>query len=74
MNLRIPEKIQLIGYDGIRMTEWTTPTITTIAQQITQIGQRAVRCLWKQMQNEDTLERHQLVAPILIKRNSTKGE
>lgn len=74
MNLRIPEDIQLIGYDGIRMTEWTTPTITTIAQQITQIGQRAVRCLWKQMQNEDTLERHQLVAPILIKRNSTKGE
>lgn len=74
MNLRIPEDIQLIGYDGIRMTEWTTPTITTIAQQITQIGQRAVRCLWKQMQNEDILERHQLVAPILIKRNSTKGE
>lgn len=74
MNLRIPEDIQLIGYDGIRMTEWTTPTITTVAQQITQIGQRAVRCLWKQMQNEDILERHQLVAPILIKRNSTKGE
>lgn len=74
MNLRIPEKIQLIGYDGIRMTEWTTPTITTIAQQIAQNGQRAVRCLWKQMQNEDILERHQLIVLILIKRNSTKGE
>ncbi len=74
MNLRIPEKIQFIGYDGIRMTEWTTPTITTIAQQIAQNGQRAVRCLWKQMQNEDILERHQLIVLILIKRNSTKGE
>lgn len=64
----------MIGYDGIRMTEWTTPIITTIAQQIAQNGKRAVRCLWKQMQNENILERHQLVAPILIKRNSTKGE
>lgn len=74
LNLSIPEDIQLIGYDGIRMTEWTTPTITTVAQQITQIGQRAVHCLWKQMQNESIPEYQQLVAPILIKRNSTKGE
>lgn len=74
LQLRIPEDIQLIGYDGIRMTEWTTPTITTIAQQIEQIGQQAVHCLWKQMQNEDIQGNQQLVAPILIKRQSTKGE
>lgn len=43
IGLRVPEDLQLIGYDGISLSEMSTPALTTIVQPIAKIGRLAVR-------------------------------
>lgn len=43
--LRVPEDIQVIGFDNITLSSLFTPEITTIAQPIQEMGQTAVRML-----------------------------
>lgn len=42
---RVPQDIQLIGFDNIILSSLFTPELTTIAQPIGQMGQEAVRML-----------------------------
>ena len=39
--LRIPEDISVAGYDGIRIARHIEPTLTTLAQNTKELGQKA---------------------------------
>lgn len=41
--IRVPDDLQVIGYDGIALSEMATPSLTTIVQPVAKIGRLAVR-------------------------------
>lgn len=70
MNIQIPEKLKIIGFDNIKVSEFTTPTITTVRQPIDLIGKSAIENLIAQIHKEEvSLE---TILPVeLIERRST---
>lgn len=43
--LKIPEDVSVIGFDGIRIGQYTNPTLTTLRQPTEQIAREAVRLM-----------------------------
>ncbi len=43
--IKVPEDVQIVGYDNIELSELITPELTTIAQPIEQIGRMAAELI-----------------------------
>ncbi len=71
LGLEIGRQISITGFDDIRMASSTTPPLTTVHQQIYQLGQNAVEMLVTLMNGEPLPERHVRLATELIVRQST---
>ncbi len=72
LNYKIPDDVQVIGFDNIELASVTIPTLTTIAQPIKDFGVAAVKTLMKLMKKEKPDHFHQILPVHLIERNSTK--
>ncbi len=46
--ISIPDDLQIIGFDGISLTEMMYPSITTVAQPIYEMGKIATELLLEQ--------------------------
>ena len=68
--IRVPEDIQLIGFDNISLSSLFTPEITTIAQPIKRMGQDAVRMLTEYVAGAQ-INRNKVFDVKLIKRDTT---
>ncbi len=51
--IKVPEQIQLVGFDNINLTELLSPEITTIAQPIEEIGVKAAELIINYSTGED---------------------
>lgn len=71
MNLKVPEDFQLVGYDNNELSEFTTPTLSTIDQQPELIGKTAAKRLLEMINGKKTTE-NSLINIKAIKRESTK--
>lgn len=69
--LRIPDDISVMGYDGIPLSGYVMPTLTTISQSIKEMGQRAVQILLNHVQNPDAPPDKAVLPTKLIIREST---
>lgn len=67
---RIPEDIQLIGFDNINLSRLFTPEITTIEQPITRMGQEAVKVLIAYIEGRE-FKRQNVFPVTLIPRETT---
>ena len=47
--LRVPEDISVIGIDGLRLSEYTVPTLTTMVQPTEELGTAAVELLMEML-------------------------
>lgn len=72
LGLSVPDDIQIVGYDGISLSEMVTPSLTTVAQNIYQLGETAVNMLLNIIDGKDLDKKHAVIAPSLIIRDSTK--
>ena len=68
--MRVPEDMQLIGFDNISLSSLFTPEITTIAQPIKRMGQEAVRMLTEYVAGAQ-INRNKVFDVKLIKRDTT---
>ena len=68
-NIRVPEDIQLIGYDNIALAHLMTPELTTVGQPIKKMGIKAVNML---LQKETQSYKEYIFSPELIVRETTK--
>lgn len=68
---KIPEDIQIIGFDNIRLSWLFTPEITTVAQPIAKIGKKAVEIII-QYRNGNKIEKENLFDVELVERQTTK--
>jgi len=67
----IPEDFSLVGFDGIPITEYTTPGLTTIQQDMDEIGYQAGALLEELMNNRDASK--DIYVPYkFVKRDSVK--
>ena len=71
-NISVPNDCEVIGYDGIRVTESVNPTITTIKQPKTKIGEEAIYSLLSLIRNEPIENREIKLKTELITRRSTR--
>ena len=72
LGYKIPEDVQIIGYDNIEMSAILLPTLTTISQNLIDIGKVAIETLLKIMNKKEIEELHQVIPVTLIERDSTK--
>ncbi len=69
--IKVPEQIQIIGYDNIQLARLMTPELTTVAQPIEELGVKAVQLL---LQHNETNEKEYILQPELIIRETTKNK
>ncbi len=48
---RVPEDCSVIGIDGLKISEYTTPTLTTMVQPAEEMGRESVRILLDTLEN-----------------------
>jgi LacI family transcriptional regulator len=69
---RVPDDVQVIGFDNIEFSRIFSPKLTTIAQSTDKIGHYAVETLVKLMNKEPIEIFHQQIDVVLIERETTK--
>ena len=69
--LNIPGDISIIGFDDIRLAEYTNPPLTTIHQSKDRMGALAAEMLLERIANGNLAFRHEIVAVQLVVRSST---
>lgn len=69
----IPEKVKVVGFDGIPTTEILTPSITTVNQPKEAMGKRAAEILLGLIENEGSQKVNMVFEPELIVRESSSG-
>ena len=68
---RVPEDIQIIGFDNISFSWLSTPEITTIAQPIKKMGKKAAQIIIQHKKGEE-IEKENVFDVKLIQRQTTK--
>ncbi len=57
MDIRVPHDVSLVGYDGIRMTQMTTPRLTTYRQDAGKVAKEAAALLHEAINAPKTHQR-----------------
>ncbi|WP_408009209.1 LacI family DNA-binding transcriptional regulator [Pseudalkalibacillus sp. A8] len=71
---KIPEDLQIIGYDDIPQSSLCYPTLSTIRQPAYEMGRQAAQLLIKMVKKEQGIE-HTIQMPVeLVERNTTRKE
>ena len=71
VNLRVPEDISVIGYDGIRIGGMRRVNLTTIAQPLAELGRRAAQHMLRRIDNRDVPAQHEHLPASLVIRGTT---
>ena len=71
LQIPIPEQISIIGYDNIRMSEFSQIPLTTISQSIRDLGRIAALELMEMIKNPSIDPPKHIIKPKLIVRKST---
>ncbi|MFC7685045.1 LacI family DNA-binding transcriptional regulator [Ureibacillus sp. GCM10028918] len=74
LGIRIPEDMQIVGFDGIQVGNVVTPGLTTVAQNIYQLGQAAAKLLIEQIEGDKITQESVCIDPQLIIRETTRKE
>ncbi|WP_226659297.1 LacI family DNA-binding transcriptional regulator [Pseudalkalibacillus hwajinpoensis] len=69
---RIPDDLQLIGYDDIPFSSLSYPSLSTIRQPAYEMGKEAAKLLIRMIQKEKEVEQTIQLPVTLIERNTTR--
>lgn len=72
LGIRVPEQLSIIAFDGITLGKTATPSLTTMAQPIYDIGVCAANILLEQINENETKTYHKEFPVELIERDSSK--
>jgi LacI family transcriptional regulator len=70
--IRIPDDLQVVGFDGISLTEIMFPALTTVAQPIYKMGRKATKLLIEQIEGKHANKEHHCLSVQIIERDTTK--
>lgn len=69
---KVPEDIEVVGFDNTRLASMVRPTLSTIVQPMYDIGAVAMRLLTKYMNKEEVTDKKVVLPHRIEERNSTK--
>ena len=72
-DIRIPEDVQIIGFDDIGFSSLVSPEITTVHQPIADMGKRAVEILLKYVSGQDFKEENIFDVQLVVRQTTGKG-
>lgn len=72
--LRVPEDMEIFGFDNTRLATMVRPTLSTVVQPMYDIGAVAMRLLTKLMNKEEVEEQNVILPHRIIERNSTQSK
>ncbi|WP_082211293.1 MULTISPECIES: LacI family DNA-binding transcriptional regulator [unclassified Paenibacillus] len=70
--IRVPDQVQIIGYDGISLAEMVFPELSTVSQSIYEMGMLAARILIKKIEQIHLDEENHQLEVKLIQRGTTR--
>lgn len=70
--LRVPDDLSLVGFDGIAIGELLSPPLTTVAQQIEELGRQGVRALLEAVEKQGRRPKEVRLPIELLIRDSTR--
>ena len=71
LGIHIPQDVSLVGYDGINIGTLLSPELTTVAQPISLMGERATELLIALIEGQKMTAKRVVFPPKLVVRNST---
>ena len=72
MGLRVPEDYSIIGFDDLEIANYMTPGLTSIRQQISLKGKRAVELLLKHIADPALTKQEEILPLSLVERDSVR--
>lgn len=69
---KLGDDIFLVSFDGLAISRWIYPALTTINQPIQYMGVEAVNTLLKLIEGKEILEQHRIIKISLKERDSTR--
>lgn len=72
LGINVPKDLAIIAFDGISIGETTSPTLTTMAQPIYDMGARAAEMLIEQINDPTRTKKVEAFSVRLVERQSTK--
>ncbi|MBD2431073.1 substrate-binding domain-containing protein [Fischerella sp. FACHB-380] len=69
LGISVPQDLSLVGFDGIALSRYVTPPLTTVCQPMLEIGRSAMQMLLDLLE-EKTIE-NLVLSPFLVKRGSS---
>jgi DNA-binding LacI/PurR family transcriptional regulator len=71
LGMKVPEEISIMGYDDVKVSEYTYPTLSTINQNTYKLGERATEILLFEMKDGESRLLKDEIVPTLVQRSST---
>lgn len=71
MGVRIPEQLSIVGFDDHMISRLVEVTVTTIAQDSSEIGRRAAELIVQQIENREKKAQQVTIPVTLVERDST---
>lgn len=68
----VPEDVSVIGYDDLEVSGYLAPGLTTIRQEISLKGERAVQLLLNHIENPNVCKQEEILPISLVKRQSVR--
>lgn len=72
--LRVGKDVAVVGFDGLSLTAYTSPPLTTVAQPTEEIGRKLVAMAVAQIAGDESFPKNELLIPRLIVRESSTGD
>ena len=69
LGLQVPQDVSVVGYDGIPLTRYSNPPLTTVSQNGVEVGRQAFRLLQALLRGERISQL--MLRPQLVVRDST---
>ncbi len=70
--LRVPEDISVVGFDGLPITEFIVPRLSTVRQSVEELAQHSVELLRKNIEGQQGAV-HEVIPAQLLWRESTRS-
>ena len=69
---RVPDNYSIVGFDDVEISQYLTPGLTTVRQQISLKGQKAVELLLKHIEDPSLPKQEEILPLQLVVRGSVK--
>ncbi len=71
-HVRIPEDISIMGFDNVKLLDWITPALTTVAQDEIAVGKACCDLLMEAINDKSKKPEKKTIQTFIVERNSCR--